>query len=71
MADSPANNAGSPAIPSSSGDALLAVDQRGVTRPDGAPCDIGAYEGFVPSALLSILYSKHRSSLPGLFFASI
>jgi hypothetical protein len=37
--------AGSPAIDGSpAGDSCLATDQRGVTRPQGAACDIGAFE---------------------------
>jgi hypothetical protein len=44
MIDSPALNAGNPAIPGSGGNACLATDQRGVTRPQGGHCDIGAYE---------------------------
>lgn len=45
MAGSPAINAGSPATPGSGGTACQALDQRGVTRPVGARCDIGAVEG--------------------------
>jgi hypothetical protein len=36
---------GSPAIDAiSAGDCAVAIDQRGVSRPQGAGCDIGAYE---------------------------
>ncbi|MBV6396460.1 MAG: hypothetical protein HFACDABA_02058 [Anaerolineales bacterium] len=42
--DSPALNAGSPTLPGSGGDSCEAADQRGVTRPQGAQCDMGAYE---------------------------
>jgi hypothetical protein len=45
--DSPALNAGNPAAPGSSGAACLATDQRGVARPQGSACDIGAYEGSI------------------------
>lgn len=41
---SAAVNAGSPAAPGSGGAACSAVDQRGVERPQGPRCDIGAYE---------------------------
>jgi hypothetical protein len=41
---SPAIDAGDPAPPGSSGSACPAIDQRGVTRPQGSACDIGAYE---------------------------
>jgi len=44
LSDSPALNAGNPAVPGSGGNACLATDQRGVTRPSGSQCDIGAYE---------------------------
>jgi hypothetical protein len=46
--DSPALNAGNPATPGSGGAACLATDQRGIARPVGSACDIGAYEGSVP-----------------------
>ncbi len=41
---SPAFNAGNPATPGSGGTACLATDQRGVSRPQGSSCDIGAFE---------------------------
>ena len=44
MAPSPALDAGDPATPGSGGSACEATDQRGVNRPVGARCDIGAYE---------------------------
>jgi hypothetical protein len=43
---SPALNAGNPAVPGSGGNACLATDQHGITRPEGSVCDIGAYEGY-------------------------
>lgn len=36
--------AGSPALDAANGGSCLATDQRGVARPQGAACDIGAYE---------------------------
>ena len=39
--------AGSPAIDAADAGACPAVDQRGVSRPQGAGCDVGAFE-FVP-----------------------
>jgi len=36
--------AGSPAIDAANDAACPVTDQRGVTRPQGAHCDIGAYE---------------------------
>ena len=41
---SPAINAGNPAT-------CLAIDQRGIARPQGSKCDIGAYEYTVPGPL--------------------
>ena len=41
---SPAIDAGSPATPGSSSGACPETDQRGITRPYGTACDIGAYE---------------------------
>jgi CSLREA domain-containing protein len=49
---SPAAGEGSPAVPGSGSGACEPTDQRGVERPVGARCDIGAYESgflsFVP-----------------------
>jgi hypothetical protein len=39
--------AGSPAIDAADGAVCPATDQRGVARPQGAGCDVGAYE-YVP-----------------------
>ena len=44
---SPAVGAGNPAAPGSGGLACEATDQRGMIRPVGARCDIGAFEGSV------------------------
>ncbi len=41
---------GSPAIDRGSNSGCPAADQRGVTRPQGAACDIGAYEAAPPNA---------------------
>ena len=43
-ATSPAREAGNPAAPGSSSTACRTTDQRGVNRPQGARCDIGAVE---------------------------
>jgi hypothetical protein len=43
-AGSPAVDAGSPATPGSGGTACPVTDQRGLFRPLGATCDIGAFE---------------------------
>jgi CSLREA domain-containing protein len=39
---------GSPALEGANPATCAATDQRGVTRPAGAGCDIGAYEGVLP-----------------------
>jgi CSLREA domain-containing protein len=41
---SPARDAGNPAAPGSSSTACRTTDQRGVSRPQGPRCDIGAFE---------------------------
>ena len=48
---SPAIDAGNPATPGSGGNACEATDQRGVSRPQGVACDIGAYESVPPEAV--------------------
>jgi CSLREA domain-containing protein len=40
----PAIGAGNPDVPGSGGNACPITDQRGLTRPQGERCDIGAYE---------------------------
>jgi CSLREA domain-containing protein len=50
-AASPALEAGNPALPGSGGGACEATDQRGVTRPQGTGCDIGAYESRCPGGV--------------------
>jgi len=47
---SPAIDAGNPAAPGNGGNACEASDQRGVARPQGTRCDIGAYEWWQPVA---------------------
>lgn len=41
---SPAVNAGNPETPGSGGASCAATDERGVSRPQGSACDIGAFE---------------------------
>ena len=48
LAGSPALNTGNPAMPGSGVDTCLATDQRGIARPTGIACDIGAFEGTLP-----------------------
>jgi Zn-dependent metalloprotease len=68
MPGSPAIDKGNTATPGSGGNACLAVDQRGVTRPVGGRCDIGAYEGslqWTPSYHIRTYTANNTSSLPG------
>lgn len=44
LAASPAVGAGSPTLPGSNAGACAATDQRGIARPAGDRCDIGAFE---------------------------
>jgi predicted outer membrane repeat protein len=46
---------GSPAIDAGNDASCPATDQRGIMRPHGAHCDIGAYEASVPSAATLVL----------------
>ncbi|MDT8386326.1 MAG: choice-of-anchor Q domain-containing protein [Thiogranum sp.] len=47
MPESPAFDAGDPAVPGSGDNACAASDQRGVDRIRNAPCDIGAVESII------------------------
>jgi hypothetical protein len=66
-ADSPAVNAGNPAVPGSGGNACLAMDERGIARPVGARCDIGAYEYTVPGSavVLAMVGGDGQPVFPG------
>jgi hypothetical protein len=63
---SPALEAGDPAAPGSGGSACEATDQRGLCRPGGTTCDIGAFEkdGFA-CATTSTTSSSTTTTLPG------
>jgi Zn-dependent metalloprotease len=68
VAGSPAINAGNPAAPGGGGNACLGTDQRGVVRPAGIRCDIGAFEStgtWVPPYRVSTYTANSTSSLPG------
>jgi CSLREA domain-containing protein len=45
-----------------------ATDQRGVTRPQGAQCDIGAYESTVPTVVSSARVNSSPTSLANVDF---
>ena len=57
-ATSPAVDAGNPALPGSGGDACEATDQRGISRPEGPYCDIGAFEFYVPHIIYLPLIAR-------------
>ena len=64
---------GSPAIDAGNAATCLSTDQRGVARPVGVTCDIGAYEGSVPwvsSPLVNTYTANLTSSLPGTFLCN-
>jgi Zn-dependent metalloprotease len=68
MPGSPAIDKGNTATPGSGGNACLAVDQRGVTRPVGGRCDIGAFEGslqWTPTYQIRTYTANNTTSLPG------
>jgi CSLREA domain-containing protein/uncharacterized repeat protein (TIGR01451 family) len=63
LTGSPALEAGNPALPGSGGDACEATDQRGVARPQGSLCDIGASEGSY-AAPTDVAFSQRDSLDP-------
>lgn len=56
LVGSPAIDGGSQATPGSGGTACEVTDQRGVARPQGAACDIGAYEATTTTDIAFTLY---------------
>jgi Zn-dependent metalloprotease len=63
LTGSPAINAGDPAT-------CATTDQRGVARPQGAACDIGAFEGSAAqsvSAVIKTYTASNNTILPGAF----
>ena len=73
MLGSQAIDAGNPATPGSAGNACLGTDQRGVARPVGTRCDIGAYEGSVPwtpMAYVNTYTAENYFLLPGVFLCN-
>jgi CSLREA domain-containing protein len=57
---------GSAAIDTGDSNGCPATDQRGVRRPQGAECDIGAFEYTIPNPQLAINYPN---GAPGSYFA--
>lgn len=66
-AASPAVDTGNPAQPGTGNGACEAADQRGVSRPAGAACDIGAFEGALQQ--VTILTRSPLSAQLGRFFS--
>jgi CSLREA domain-containing protein len=64
LSGSPALDTGSPVTPGSGGSACEAADQRGIARPQGFACDIGAYELVITPTVQfsSMTYSAHEHS---------
>jgi len=60
---SPAVNAGNPSTPGSGGASCAATDERGVSRPQGSACDIGAFE--LAPGLLSLSASTYTVAQDG------
>jgi hypothetical protein len=72
LAGSPLIDAGNPAVPGSGSPACEPADQRGVTRPQGVRCDIGAVEvGGVPptSTTVTTTSTSTSTTLPPPFCA--
>ena len=61
---------GSPAIDAGNPATCTAVDQRSLPRPQGAACDIGAYEYTTPSApaVMSLVDGSNQAAAPNLPF---
>lgn len=64
LSGSPAADAGNPAVPGSGGNACEATDQRGIVRPQGSTCDIGAYEVAVYGLTLAPA-TEGKAGIPG------
>lgn len=57
--------AGSPAIDAGNNATCLATDQRGVTRPQGPACDIGAFEVLTPQGQVAALIAQINALVNG------
>ena len=62
---SPAIDMGSPAAPGSGGDACESTDQRGVGRPVGDRCDVGAFEGMDTITTTTQSTTTTSTTVPG------
>lgn len=63
---SPAIDSGNPDVPGSSSQTCLTTDQRGISRPQGTRCDIGAYEavGVSDKPPIVFVHGWQGASLP-------
>ncbi|MBI3241624.1 MAG: M4 family metallopeptidase [Chloroflexi bacterium] len=68
LAGSLAIDSGNPTTPGNSDIACLSTDQRGVVRPQGPRCDMGAFEGSLPSPLTYT--ANNGATVPGNFLCS-
>ena len=64
LAGSPALNTANPATPGTGADTCLTTDQRGVVRPTGIACDIGAFEGSIPVPMALLPNSASMNAKP-------
>ena len=74
LAGGPAIDAGDRATPGSGGTACEATDERAVARPQGAACDIGAYElqgGGIPPLIIAVAEAIRVSDGPALLPAAL
>jgi CSLREA domain-containing protein len=58
---SPAIDAGNPSAPGSGGSSCAIIDQRGIFRPQGTRCDIGAFEA-TPGLFISSIFPAQGGS---------
>ncbi len=72
LAGSPAIDAGNPAAPGSGGNACARSDQRGVFRPRGPACDIGAFEAGVPNSpvVIRVVLGSADTTVDGRLFSA-
>ena len=68
-ANSPAINHGNPATPGSGGNACLATDQRGISRPLSTACDIGAFESSFSTPLPNLQDPSFEAYTPNPYWA--
>lgn len=66
IAGSPAIDAGNPAAPGGGGAACTLSDQRGLLRPRGSACDIGAFERVTELSISSILPDGDANVAPAI-----